>query len=390
MSRNDFNKVYLDYNATTPVDQRVLQAMLPAYTTTFGNPSSENTFGADASVLVDKAREQAAQLIAGAPRNIIFTSGATEGCNLAIKGAAQAYASRGNHIIVSAVEHKAVLEPCRRLAASGCELTVLRPDSAGRILPQQVSDAVNQHTILVCVMMANNIIGTINPVDEIGEVCKKRGVVFFCDATQAAGKIPVDAERIGADLMVMSSHKMYGPKGAGALYIRQKNPRIRLVPQIDGGGQEYGLRSGTLNVPGIVGFGAACELCKNLMSEESVKICRLRDRLEDGLLQGIPDIVINGRCSQRIPNTSNVLFKGIDAQALLKSISEIAVSMGSACEAGGFETSYVLSAIGISHEAALSSVRFSLGRFTTEEQIDFTVDRVVCAVNKLKSETVSQ
>lgn len=239
-------------------------------------------------------------------------------------------------------------------------------------------------------MMANNIIGTINPVNEIGEVCKKRGVVFFCDATQAAGKIPVDAERMGADLMVMSSHKMYGPKGVGALYVRQKNPRIRLVPQIDGGGQECGLRSGTLNVPGIVGFGAACELCRNLMSEESVKICRLRDRLEDGLLQGIPDIVINGRCSQRIPNTSNVLFKGIDAQALLKSISEIAVSMGSACEAGGFETSYVLSAIGISHETALSSVRFSLGRFTTEEQIDFTVNRVVCAVNKLKSETISQ
>jgi len=370
------NKIYLDYNATTPIDPQVLQAMLPIYSENFGNPASEHCFGKAAVELVDAARQQIARFINASQREIIFTSGATESCNLAIKGVAKAYYSKGKHIIVSTVEHKAVLEPCKRLATEGYELTILQPDSNGQISAEQVADAINRNTILVCVMMANNVVGTINPVEQIGQLCRKRGVVFFCDATQAAGKMPIDVEQMNIDLLAMSAHKIYGTKGIGCLYVKQKKPRVKLVCQNDGGGQEYGYRSGTLNVPGIVGFGAACEMSERSLTDEAAKIKKLRDKFEKELLANIPDIIINSAKAPRLPNTSNILFKGIEAAVLLKNIPDIAASSGSACDAGGADASYVLTAMGISNELAKTSIRFSLGRFTTEQEINTAVQQI--------------
>ncbi len=378
--------VYLDCNATTPLDPRVLDAMMPALTDAFGNPSSEaHVLGRQAKDLVEAARGQVASLIGAAAREIVFTSGATESCNLAIKDAAKMYRERGNHFVVSAVEHKAVLEPCKRLEQEGFALTVLRPDSFGAISAQQVSDAMTPQTILVCVMMANNVVGTVNPVEEIGQLCRKRGILFFCDATQAVGKLTVPVEQIHADLVAFSSHKIYGPKGAGALYVRGKNPRVRLAAQIDGGGQEHFLRSGTLNVPGIVGFGAACKLCEEELTGRVSLPSELRDKLEKGLLAAVSDVQVHGHPTQRLSNTLSISFKGIEAASLLRRMPDIAASAGSACESGTSGTNYVLRAMGVGDDLAAGMIRFSLGRFTTEQEIDHTIELTRRCASELRS-----
>jgi cysteine desulfurase len=377
--------VYLDCNATTPVDPRVLEAMMPSLTHAFGNPSSEtHILGRQAKDMVEAARGQVASLIGAATREIVFTSGATESCNLAIKGAAKMYRERGNHIVVTAVEHKAVLEPCKRLEQEGFALTVLRPDSFGGVSAQRVSDAVTPQTILVCAMMANNVVGTINPVKEIGQLCRKRGILFFCDATQAVGKLAVFVERIHADLLALSSHKVYGPKGTGALYVRAKSPRVKLAAQIDGGGQEHFLRSGTLNVPGIVGLGMACRLCEEELAGRASLSSELRDKLERGLLAAVPDVQIHGHPAQRLPNTLSISFKGVEAASLLARMPDIAASAGSACESGTSGANYVLRAMGVGDDLAAGMVRFSLGRFTTEQEIDYTVGQVQRCVSELR------
>ena len=377
--------VYLDYNATTPLDKRVLESMMAALTSSFGNPSSEShSLGRQARDMVEAARNQTAKLIGASAREIIFTSGATEGCNLAIKGAAEAYRERGNHIIVSAIEHKAVLEPCKRLQQQGFSLTVLRPDSFGRISTQQVAEAITKQTILVCVMLANNVVGTINPADEIGAICKKHGILFFCDATQAVGKIVVNVNKLNADLLAFSSHKIYGPKGVGALYVRGKSPAVRLTAQIDGGGQEHFLRSGTLNVPGIVGLGKACELCESELGSKPSVSSALRDKLEDGLIEAIPGIQINGHPSERLPNTVNVSFGDIEAVSLLGKTPEVAASASSACESGTSGSNYVLRTMGVSEDSAASAIRFSLGRFTVKQEIDFAVERICNSASSLR------
>jgi cysteine desulfurase len=377
--------LYLDYNATTPLDKRVLESMMPAFTSAFGNPSSEShSLGRQARDMVEQARLQTANLIGASAREIVFTSGATEGCNLAIKGAAEAYRQRGNHIIVSAIEHKAVLEPCKRLQQQGFLLTLLRPDSFGYISEQQVADAITKQTILVCVMMANNVVGTINPAGKIGAICKKRGTIFFCDTTQAVGKLAVNVNRINADLMAFSAHKIYGPKGVGALYVRDKNPRVRLAAQIDGGGQERYLRSGTLNVPGIVGLGTACELCRDELGDKSSLSADLRDKLQDCLEKTISDIQINGHPTERLPNTVNISFKGVDAISILTNTPDVAASASSACESGTSGSNYVLRAMGVNEDSASSALRFSIGRFTTEEEIDYAIERINNTVSLLR------
>jgi cysteine desulfurase len=377
--------VYLDYNATTPLDKRVLESMMPAFTSAFGNPSSEgHSLGRQARDMVEAARNQTAKLLSASAREIVFTSGATESCNLAIKGAAEAYRERGNHIIASAIEHKAVLEPCKRLEQQGFSLTLLRPDSFGCISAQQVADAMTEQTILVCVMMANNVVGTINPADEIGATCKKRGILFFCDATQAVGKLAVNVNRINADLMALSAHKIYGPKGVGALYVRDKNPRVRLTAQIDGGGQEHFLRSGTLNVPGIVGLGMACALCEEELDDKPSLPTELRNKFADALRKVIPDTQLNGHLTKRLPNTVNISFKGVDAVSILANTPDIAASASSACESGMSGSNYVLRAMGVDEDSAASAVRFSIGRFTTEKEIDYAIERISSAVSSLR------
>jgi cysteine desulfurase len=378
--------VYLDYNATTPLDSRVLEAMMPALTESFGNPSSEShALGRAAKDMVETARGQVAGLIGLSAREIVFTSGATESCNLAIKGAAKMYRDRGTHVVVSAVEHKAALESCKRLEQDGFSLTVLRPDAFGCVSAQQVHDAITPQTILVCVMMANNVVGTINPVEEIGRLCRKRGILFFCDATQAVGKLAVSVERIHADLVACSSHKIYGPKGVGALYVRGKNPRVKLAAQIDGGGQEHSLRSGTLNVPGIVGFGMACSLCQEELASQPALPAELRDRLETGLLAVIPDAQVHGHPTQRLPNTLSISFQGVDAVSMLRRTPEIAVSAGSACESGTAGANYVLRAMGVGDDLAVGMIRFSLGRLTTEQEIDYAIEQVARCVCELRA-----
>ncbi len=380
--------VYLDYNATTPVDPRVLEAMMPAMTHAFGNPSSEtHGLGRQAKEMVEAARGQVASLIRASAREIVFTSGATESCNLAIKGAAKMYRERGNHIVVSAVEHKAVLEPCKRLEQEGFAVTTLWPDRFGSISVQQVSDAITTQTILVCVMMANNVVGTINPVEEIGPLCRKRGVLFFCDATQAVGKLAVSVEQIHADLLALSSHKIYGPKGSGALYVRGKSPRVKLAAQIDGGGQEHFRRSGTLNVPGIVGLGMACKLCEEELGGRLSLPSELRDRLEKGLIATIPDAQVHGCPTRRLPNTLSVSFPGIDAASLLACAPDVAASAGSACESGTTGANYVLRAMGVGESLTAGMVRFSLGRFTTEQEIDYAIEQVRRCIVEFRSKT---
>lgn len=377
--------IYLDNNATTPVDPRVLEAMLPFFTERFGNAASRNhRFGWIAEEAVDKAREQVARVIGATSKEILWTSGSTEGNNTAIKGVAGMYTDRGKHMITSPVEHKAVVDPCKFLETEGFEVTWLHPDQYGRVTAQQVREAVRNDTILVSVMFANNELGTINPIPEIGAVCKEKKVLFHTDATQAFGKIPIDVESMGIDILTMSAHKIYGPKGVGALYVRRKNPRVRLQPIIHGGGHERGFRSGTLNVPGIVGCGASAEIALREMETESGRIEKLRDRLWTALDEQLTDIRLNTHPTHRLPNTLNVSFSYIEGESLMMGMPEVAVSSGSACTSASLEPSYVIKGLGLGDEIAHSSVRFSLGRFTTKEDIERTIEQVVKAVKHLR------
>lgn len=377
--------IYLDNNATTPVDPRVLEAMLPYFKEHFGNAASRNhPFGWEAEEAVDYAREQVAKLVGADPKEIIFTSGATESDNLAIKGIFEMYASKGNHIITCVTEHKAVLDTCKHIERLGGEVTYLEVQPDGLIDLGQLEAAIKPTTILIAIMYANNEIGVIQPIREISAIAKKHGVLFFTDATQAVGKIPVDVQKDGIDLMAMTAHKMYGPKGIGALYVRRKNPRVKVTAQMDGGGHERGMRSGTLNVPGIVGFGKACELARLEMVEESARLSKLRDKLESSLMQ-LEEAYVNGNREHRLPHVANISFKYVEGEGLLMGFNKnIALSSGSACTSASLEPSYVLKALGLGDDLAHSSLRFGLGRFTTEEQIDYTIDAITTTVNKLR------
>ena len=377
--------IYLDHNATTPCDPRVVEAMIPYFTSNFGNAASRNhPFGWHAEEAVDYAREQIAKLIGADPKEIIFTSGATEGDNLALKGVFEMYASKGNHIITCNIEHKAVLDACKHLEKEGADITYLKVNPDGLIDLKELEAAFKPTTILVAIMYANNEIGTVMPMKEISAMAKKRGVLVFSDATQAVGKIPVDVNKDGIDLMAFTAHKMYGPKGVGALYVRRKNPRVKVTAQMDGGGHERGMRSGTLNVPGIVGFGKACELCMNEMEQDAKRLSGLRDKLETSLLK-LEEAYVNGSSQHRLPHVSNISFKYVEGEGLMMGFNkDIAVSSGSACTSASLEPSYVLKALGLGDDLAHSSLRFGLGRFTTEEQIDYTIEQVTKTVNRLR------
>ncbi|MFW6153943.1 MAG: IscS subfamily cysteine desulfurase [Planctomycetota bacterium] len=379
------NPVYLDNNATTPVDPRVLEAMLPYLADTFGNAASRShIFGWRAEEAVERARRQVADVIGADPKEIVWTSGATESDNLAIKGVAAMYAEQGNHIITVATEHKAVLDTCHYLQSRGVEVTYLPVDRYGRVTAEQVAEAITDETILVTIMAANNEIGTIHPIAEIGAVCKERGVLFHTDATQAFGKIPLDVDAMGIDLLSCSGHKIYGPKGVGALYVRRRRPRVRLAAQMHGGGHERGMRSGTLNVPGIAGFGAAAEIAGREMAADAGRTRRLRDRLHAGITDRLDFVTLNGHPDERLPNTVNLSFAYAEGEAMMMKFKDLAVSSGSACTSASLEPSYVLRALGVGDALAHSSIRFSLGRFTTEAEIDHTIERVVAAVNELR------
>ncbi len=377
--------IYLDHNATTPCDPRVVEAMVPYFTNAFGNAASRNhPFGWQAEEAVDYAREQVAKLIGADPKEIIFTSGATEGDNLAIKGVYEMYASKGNHIITCNIEHKAVLDTCRHLEKEGAEVTYLNVKPNGLIDLAELEAAIKPTTILIAIMYANNEIGTVMPMREISAIARKHGVLVFTDGVQAVGKIPVDVNKDGIDLMAFTAHKMYGPKGVGALYVRRKNPRVKVTAQIDGGGHERGMRSGTLNVPGIVGFGKACEICLQEMESDAKRISQLRDKLENALLK-VEESYLNGDKESRLPHVTNISFKYVEGEGLMMGFNKnIALSSGSACTSASLEPSYVLKALGLGDDLAHSSLRFGLGRFTTEEQIDYTIEHVTNTVNKLR------
>jgi cysteine desulfurase len=377
--------IYLDNHATTRVDPRVLQAMLPYFTEHFGNAASRNhQFGWEAEVAVDKGRQQIADLIGATPKEIIFTSGATESNNLAIKGVAEMYANKGSHIITQATEHKAVLDTCKKLEKGGARVTYLAVKQDGLIDLDQLRDAITDKTILVSIMYANNEIGVLQPIAEIGKICKAKGVLFHTDAVQACGKVPVNVISDNIDLLSMSAHKMYGPKGVGALYVRRKSPRVQLTAQIDGGGHERGMRSGTLNVTGIVGLGEACAICRAEMPEESKRLMALRDRLKEKLTSQLDELYINGSMEHRLPNNLNVSFAYVEGESLLMGINEVAVSSGSACTSATLEPSYVLKALGVGDEVAHSSIRFGIGRFNTVDDIDYVSERLVQVVRKLR------
>ena len=377
--------IYLDNNATTPMDPRVLEAMLPYFTQKFGNAASRNhSFGWVAEEAVDYAREQIAKLINADPKEIILTSGATEADNLAIKGVYEMYASKGNHIITCTTEHKAVLDTCKHIEKIGGSVTYLEVKEDGLIDLAELEKAITDKTILVSIMYGNNETGVVQRVREISKIARKHGVLFFTDATQAVGKIPVDVNADGIDLMAFSAHKMYGPKGVGALYVRRKNPRVKVTAQMDGGGHERGMRSGTLNVPAIVGFGKACELCMNEMESEAKRLSAMRDRLENALME-LEETYVNGNREHRLPHTSNISFKYVEGEGLMMGFNKnIALSSGSACTSASLEPSYVLKALGLGDDLAHSSLRFGLGRFTTDEQIDFTIKAIKETVLKLR------
>jgi cysteine desulfurase len=374
----------MDNHATTAVDARVLDAMLPYFRGEFGNAASRShVFGWNAERAVEQAREQVAAVIGASGREIVWTSGATESDNLAIKGAADFYRDRGNHIITAATEHKAVLDTCKRLEKSGFEVTYLPVEPDGRVNPQAVADALTDRTIVVSIMLANNEVGTINPVAEIGQVVKARGAIFHIDAVQGVGKIPFDVSTSHADLVSLSAHKMYGPKGVGALYVRRK-PRVRITPIIDGGGHERGMRSGTLNVPGIVGFGKAAEISAAEMAEEGKRLLALRERLRLGIEARVTNTVLNGSLEHRLPGSLNMSFAYVEGEALMMALKDVAVSSGSACTSASLEPSYVLRAMGVPVEMAHTSIRFGLGRFNTEEEVDYVIDLVAQKVKKLR------
>jgi cysteine desulfurase len=377
--------IYLDNNATTPMDPRVFEAMTPYFLEDFGNAASRNhPFGWKAEEAVDYAREQVAKLIGADPKEIIFTSGATEGDNLGIKGVFEMYAQKGNHIITATTEHKAVLDTCKHIEKQGGEVTYLQVKPDGLIDLAELEAAIKPTTILISLMWANNEIGTVLPMREISAIAKKHGVLLFTDGTQAVGKIPVDVNKDGIDLMAFTAHKMYGPKGVGALYVRRKNPRVKVTAQMDGGGHERGMRSGTLNVPGIVGFGKACEVCMQDMEADSKRISKMRDKLETALML-LEEAYINGSTEHRLPHVTNISFKHVEGEGLLMGFNKnIALSSGSACTSASLEPSYVLKALGLGDDLAHSSLRFGLGRFTTDEQIDYTVKAISDTVIKLR------
>jgi cysteine desulfurase len=377
--------IYFDNHATTQVDPRVVQAMLPYFTEKFGNAASRNhPFGWAGEEAVENARAQVAALIGATPKEIIFTSGATESDNLMIKGVAEMYREKGNHIITQAIEHKAVLDTCKRLEKDGFEVTYLPVGKDGRVNPEDVRKAITSKTILITIMYANNEIGVINPIQEIGKIAKEHGIFFASDGVQAVGKIPVDVQKDNIDLLAISAHKIYGPKGVGALYVRRRNPRVQLAAIIDGGGHERGMRSGTLNVPGIVGLGAACEIAQKEMAQESIRLAKLRDRLKAGLEAKLDEVFINGSLEHRLPNNLNMSFAYVEGESLLMGINDIAVSSGSACTSATLEPSYVLKALGVGEDLAHTSIRFGLGRFNTEEEVDYVTDKMVTVVNKLR------
>ena len=377
--------IYLDNSATTPADPRVVDTMVPYFYEHFGNAASRNhPFGWEAEGAVDKAREQIAKLINASEKEIILTSGATEADNLAIKGVFDMYSRKGNHIVTVTTEHKAVLDTCKHLEKLGAEVTYLKTDSEGNIDLNELESVITDKTILVAVMYANNEIGTIHPIKKIAEIAHKKGALLFTDATQAAGKISIDVERDGIDLMAFTAHKMYGPKGVGALYVRRKNPRVKVTAQMDGGGHERGMRSGTLNVPGIVGFGKAAEIAMLEMDADAARLSKMRDRLETELMK-IEESYVNGNRESRLPHITNISFKYVEGEGLMMAFNQnIAVSSGSACTSASLEPSYVLKALGLGDDLAHSSIRFSLGRFTTDEQIDYTIEHVRTAVLKLR------
>jgi cysteine desulfurase len=378
--------IYLDNNATTRCDPRVVEAMLPYFTEQFGNAASRShVFGWEAEESVDRARDHVARLIGATGKEIIFTSGATESDNLAIKGVAAMYRKKGDHIITQLTEHKAVIDPCKRLEREGFRITFLPVDRFGRVNPQDIADAITDKTILVSIMGANNEIGTVQPIGAIGKICKEKGVLFHTDAVQAVGKIPVDVQAMGIDLLSLSGHKIYGPKGVGALYVRKRDPRVRLEAIIDGGGHERGMRSGTLPVQQIVGLGVACELCREEMPTEMPRLIRLREKLQKGITGQLSDVHLNGHPTERLPGNLNLSFAFVEGEGLMMGIKEIAVSSGSACTSASLEPSYVLKALGVGDELAHSSIRFGMGRFTTEEEVDYTAEAVVREVNRLRA-----
>lgn len=377
--------IYLDNHATTRVDPRVVEAMLPYFTEHFGNAASRNhEFGWEAEQAVDKARKQIADLIGANPKEIVFTSGATESDNLAIKGVAEMYAEKGNHIITVVTEHKAVLDTCKKLEKNGVRVTYLPVMGDGLIDLEMLKEAFTDKTILVSIMYANNELGVIQPIREIGKLCRERGILFHTDGVQAIGKVAVDVNKDNIDIMSISAHKMYGPKGVGALYVRRRNPRVQITAQIDGGGHERGMRSGTLNVPGIVGLGEACELCHKEMDTEIPRLRALRDRLKEKLEAGLDEVYINGSMEHRLPHSLNMSFAYVEGESLLMGINDIAVSSGSACTSATLEPSYVLKALGVGDDVAHSSIRFGIGRFNTEEEIDYVADKLIDVVKKLR------
>ncbi len=378
--------IYMDNHATTPMDPRVLQAMLPYFNEKFGNAASRNhVFGWTAEEAVTHARERVAALIgAQNPKEIIFTSGATESDNLALKGVAEFYREKGNHIITSVIEHKAVLDTCKRLEKQGFEVTYLPVGPDGLVNPDDVKNAIKSNTILISIMLANNEVGTVQPIAEIGKLARSKGVLMHTDAVQGVGKTPFNVEEMYVDLASITAHKIYGPKGVGALYVRRSKPRVRITAQMDGGGHEYGMRSGTLNVPGIVGFGKACEILKEEGAEENKKIAALRDRLKDRLFKELDSLQINGSVQHRLPGNLNISFNFVEGEALMMAIKDVAVSSGSACTSASLEPSYVLHSMGIGDELAHSSIRFGIGRFNTEEEVDYVADLVIGRVKKLR------
>lgn len=376
--------IYLDNNATTPMDPRVLEAMLPYFNTKFGNAASRNhAFGWAAEEGVDYAREQVAKLIGANEKEIIFTSGATESDNLAIKGVFEMYKDKGNHIITCVTEHKAVLDACKHVEKMGGMVTYLPVQSDGLIDLAVLESAMTEKTILVAIMHGNNEIGVIQPIKEIAAIAHKHSALFMTDATQTVGKIPVDVNAEGIDLMAFTAHKMYGPKGVGALYVRRKNPRVKVTAQMDGGGHERGMRSGTLNVPGIVGLGKACELCRLEMDEDAKRLSKLRDKLQASLTK-LEESYVNGNLTHRLPHVANISFKYVEGEGLMMAMKDLAVSSGSACTSASLEPSYVLKSLGLSDDLAHSSIRFGLGRFTTEEEVDFAIEQTTKAVNHLR------
>jgi cysteine desulfurase len=377
--------IYMDYHATTPVDPRVLEAMTPYFTQVFGNAASRNhPFGWEAEEAVEKARKQVADLIGANAKEVIFTSGATESNNLAIKGVAEMYREKGNHIITCVTEHKAVIDTCKKLEKQGYRVTYLPVQKDGRISLDELRAAATDKTILITIMTANNEIGVLQPIAEIGAIAKEKGIIFHTDAVQAAGKVPFNVNDLKVDLASISAHKMYGPKGVGALYVRRRNPRVLLSEQINGGGHERGMRSGTLNVPGIVGIGKAAELCKAEMASDAERLRQLRDYLNEQLHKNLDELYINGSMEHRLPHNLNISFAYVEGESLLMGINDVAVSSGSACTSASLEPSYVLKALGAGDDLAHSSIRFGLGRWTTKEEVDYVIAKLTNVVQRLR------